>query len=98
MDRDGKEDENGDNVFYFHGTNHHFALDILNSGLDITMSDQYSDFSIGHGFYFTDEPLQAFESVNLHTDKPAILVFTLNTKMMIEKNMVILFSEKKLWK
>ena len=52
---------NFDGTPFFHGTNHEFALSILQEGINITCGGQRLDFSDGEGFYITNDFSESIE-------------------------------------
>jgi len=62
-------------AFMFHGTTHLAAAEILDGGIDLTISDDRNDF--GQGFYMTQDPAHAMWWANTGSRRraPALLIF-----------------------
>ena len=62
---------------FFHGTNHEFAVDIIENGIDLKKGTKRGDFSNGNGFYVTDDFEAAFEwaGSKYKRSSRAVLVF-----------------------
>ena len=61
--------------YFFHGTDHESASNILLEGIDLCYGRQKRDFSSGSGFYLTKNLDEAVSWSKSTTAKPALLIF-----------------------
>ncbi|XP_059160855.1 uncharacterized protein LOC131944315 isoform X2 [Physella acuta] len=73
-----------DQDFFYHGTNHKSAVNIIQCGLQPTAGRSSQDFSSRDGVYFSESFLDAKEWASQRFAKPAVMIFQVPIVMLFE--------------
>ncbi|XP_046855072.1 uncharacterized protein LOC124448105 isoform X1 [Xenia sp. Carnegie-2017] len=71
-----KKEEDKDNEFYFHGTDHSSAKNILENGIELSKGSKECDLSHKYGFYMANKYEYSLTEYSNITE-PALLIFCL---------------------
>lgn len=86
-------------IFLFHGTDHQSANNILATrGIYLNAGRLRRDFSHGKGFYLSKSVDSALQWANCTTGKPAILIFRVDRRLLDSAKKLSLFDNEKRWR